>query len=162
MKRILPLALLAIMALSCSPSAVQVQARVADVTARVANAASQPMLEEYRRQQETARDTACGNATPCADPDAARDAVIHVRAQWTPVFAAWTMLRIAHDTYATQLELCQTTDAGCSPNVARLLGDVMRHQTDFRCALVAVGVHDPFQGTLTCSGDRTERDNDNE
>lgn len=150
------------MALSCSPSAVQVQARVADVTARVANAASQPMLDEYRRQQETARDTACGHTVPCADPEAAREAVVHARAQWTPVFAAWTMLRVSHDVYATQLELCQTTDAGCSPNISRLMADILRHQQTFRCALVAVGVRDPFQGALTCSGDRTESDADNE
>ena len=146
----LPLLLTLVLFLSCSSSAQQIQARALDVVGRVSNTARDQWLREYRRQLTETADTACGNVTPCADPQAAEDAVNVVKSQWNAVFVAWALYVTIHDTYSTQVEACRTVDAACAVNFVLITGEVMQHQTELRCALRRVGVADPFPGPLTC------------
>lgn len=150
-------ALTGVVASSCSPSVVRRQAIAADTIARALNGSLPAVTESYRRAQLDAAQAACGNTTPCADPEAARDVVAAVRAKWSPVWLAWTVLRAAHDAWSDQLARCQVLDAGgdagaCEVSTAHLARTVLEHQTTLRCALVAVGVQDPIGGALVCAG----------
>lgn len=152
-------ALLALVLTACSGSAVHVQAVTADTVGRASNGALAVVLQVYKDQQITAAQAACGNATPCADPQAAHDAVLAVRGRWAPVWSAWTLLGVAHAAYADQLDRCQgvlvdaSSDAGCGPALSELLYTALHHASEVRCALVGLHVDDPLTmlGPLDCS-----------
>lgn len=139
----------------CSASAVKRQAVAADVIGRTLNGALPSVLEAYKRQQLDVAEIACGHVVPCADPEAARDAVTAVRAKWAPVWLAWELSRAAHDAWADQLDRCQRdVDAGdCAPSLAGLAATAVEHATELRCALRAVGVSDPLPGVAACGKD---------
>lgn len=135
---------------ACSASAQQVQARILDVTARVANTALDVWMREYKRALMETADTACGNATPCADQQAATEAVAIVQGQWNPVFLAWASLQTSHSAYSVQIEACRVTTPQCTLDIAAVSAEVLRHQSEFRCALRRVHANDPFPGPLQC------------
>jgi hypothetical protein len=147
------LVLLALVLDGCSGTAVQRQARALDVTARTINAAVPLVLVEYRRAQMDLVRAHCGpaDAGPCRDPVSARREVDALRARWAPVWLAYAGLRATQDAYATQLEACQASDAGCAPSLGTLGSALLRHQLALRCALVAVGVPDPIGGAVDCA-----------
>ena len=139
----------------CSASAVKRQAVAADAIGRTLNGALPSVLQAYKQQQLDVAQLACGHTTPCADPEAARDAVMAVRAKWAPVWLAWELSRAAHDAWADQLDRCQReADAGdCAPSLAGLAATAVEHATELRCALRAVGVDDPLPGAAVCGKD---------
>jgi hypothetical protein len=96
-------ALLPLVLLDCSPSAMQVQAQVADTVAVAVNAEI-PQLLELREQEGLA---AIENAP---DRPAAKAALAKVRQRWAPVVAAIKVFAAAHDAWATALESGGTVD----------------------------------------------------
>ena len=144
----------------CSASAVHVQAVTADTVGRVSNGALTVVLQVYKDQQLAAYHAACGNTTPCADPQAAREAVLAVRGKWAPVWGAWTLVGVAHGAWADQLDRCQgiQADAGedagnCGPALSELAFTLLKRMTALRCGLVGLGVDDPFTalGKVDCT-----------
>lgn len=114
----------------------------------------------YHDQLLTVSLEACGHVTPCADPDAMRDAQAVIVARWKPVFGAWSMLRVAHLAWKDQLDRCQQlqADAGTeAKDCAMLASDiavvVVQHLDETRCAMRAIGVSDPFPGEVSCAKD---------
>lgn len=160
-------ALFALVLAGCSASEVRRQAVAADTIARAANAGLDVLTGPqgatkisglYETQQLDAARAACGNTRPCADPEAARDAVLAVRARWAPVWSAWALASVAHSAWASQLRRCQeqSDDAGtaCTVDLAALGGSVLAKVSTLRCAMRGLGVADPFPGTVTCGDEK--------
>lgn len=151
-----PLLTLALLVAGCSASALSIQARTADTIARSVNAASAEVLAEYRREQNDALDRHCPSAERCDGP-AARVAVDAVRAAWRPVMVAHESLRSLHSSWAAAIEGCarQTQRAACTPDVGRVVSQVIDGARDLRCALRAAGHADldPIPGDPGCARD---------
>ena len=143
----------------CSPSVVHTQAVAADTVGRASNGALEVVKVVYRDQVLAAARAACGNTIPCADPQAAHDAKMAVRAQWAPVWSAWALVGVAHAAWRDQLNRCQGlqdggADAGdCGPQLSELAFTLLTRTTQLRCGLVGLHVDDPLAmlGALDCS-----------
>lgn len=141
---------------ACSASAVQVQSRAADTTARALNGVLPVWLAEADRAAERAGLAACDldagadRATCRAAALAAYDAA---RVRWRSVAVAWDATAAAHDAWRVTLEGCRASHATtCMPGLdaaARYLATA----TAWRCAVRAVGhaEWDPLPGAPACS-----------
>lgn len=158
---------LALSLVACSGGAIRAQATTAAVIARASNAGLALIAGEdgatkvsslYESQQLDVARAACGDTKPCADPQAARDAVMAVRARWAPVWSAWALAGVAHATWADQLRRCQTAQANdgteCTIRLEQLTRSVVAQITTVRCALRGLGVTDPFPGEIACGGEQ--------
>jgi len=153
-RRLLALAL--VLTASCSVSSLAIQSRTADTLGRTVNAAGGELLAEYRREQNAALDRYCPSTAQC-DGVAARGAVDAVRASWRPVVVAHDALRSLHDRWATAIERCARTNGdrtACTPDVGRVVEQVLGGVRDLRCALRAGGHAelDPIPGDPGCAG----------
>lgn len=151
---------LATILVACSASAVHKASISADMLARGSNAALEIVKRVYHDQLMTVSLEACGHVTPCADPDAMREAQAVIVARWKPVFGVWSMMRIAHLAWKDQLNRCQEiqADAGteakdCAMLASDLAVVVVQHLDETRCAMRAIGVSDPFPGEVSCAKD---------
>uniref|UniRef100_A0A6M3INU5 Uncharacterized protein n=1 Tax=viral metagenome TaxID=1070528 RepID=A0A6M3INU5_9ZZZZ len=81
----------------CSPAALDLQARAADVVARSANAALPALVEAYQAEGEEV-------VARCDSLDEARAGLDAVRARWAPVWSAWDALETVHELWETTLE----------------------------------------------------------
>lgn len=91
-------------ALSCGPTALQLQARVADSVARTANAALPSVTAQYRGEALAAVEAA-------ADKAGAQAAFEAVEERWEPVWAAWDAFAAAEGAWATAIESGKVTPA---------------------------------------------------
>lgn len=128
MKRFLPLVLLAIMALSCSPSALQIQGRIADGIGRAANAASPQLIDAFEHEGNTVID----GATTRIDAEHGVDAV---EQRWRPVWTAWGILREAQNTWADQVERAQRGDPLSLTDAIRFVGAIRNAWCLLRAAI---------------------------
>lgn len=91
--------------------------------------------------------TACGNTTPCADPDAAQAAMIAEAERWSEVRARLDYLRRSQVIFQGRLELCcnasgndcRNTDAStCAVDMFALEAGINHQFDSLACALADV------------------------
>lgn len=146
------LALCAVASLRCAGTAVQRQANVAHETARAFNTVLLPSLEHgYEYEQRHALDRECPGF--CA-ADVAAAAVAPVRTTWAPIWLQVEEVRLDHETWRTELELCRKeADAGvCLPRLLALVHRFEGRLNGLRCTLRAAGKTslDVLPGTPNC------------
>jgi hypothetical protein len=136
------LVLASVLAMSCSPSVLQTQAKAARGVTLAVDALTEEALTKYETDQRDAKDTACEQAPEnCADE--ARKAVLLVRADWELVWELHDALRLAQETWVQALTLTAAANDTSAANTRRwwvLADEVYQLLTELLDALKPVGV----------------------
>lgn len=111
--------IICILLVSCSPSALQLQARIADAIGRTANSALPVLVESETEQGNVAIDS----ATSATEANERLRVIVD---RWRPFWGAWEILREAQGQWATLIEQSRAGRPIGALEAVRIVGSIQR------------------------------------